>query len=355
MPPAPPTQENKNATGRIDDMTVVITGATAGVGRATARAFAQRGATVALLARGEDGLEAAAKDVETAGGRAEAIVCDVSDADAVEQAADRAEHVLGPIDVWVNNAMVSVFAPVADLTAEEIRRVTAVTYLGHVHGTLAALARMRARNRGTIVQVSSALAHRAIPLQAAYCGAKHAIKGFSESLRCELLHDHSGVRVTRVDLPAINTPQFDWVRNRLPGRPRPAGRIYQPEVAADAIVWASERAPRELHVGITTAAVLAANRVAPGLLDRYLATVAWDGQQTDEPADPDAPDNLFDALPGARDAHGRFDAEAHTTSWLLAARTALGHGGQRRASPRQHAPAASGERVKHLSSERQFR
>jgi NAD(P)-dependent dehydrogenase (short-subunit alcohol dehydrogenase family) len=252
-----------------------------------------------------------------------ALECDVADADAVASAADTVEHELGPIDVWVNNAMVSVFSPVAELTAAEIRRVTDVTYLGCVHGTLAALARMRARGQGTIVQVSSALAHRAIPLQAAYCGAKHAIKGFSESLRCELLHDRSPVHVARVDLPAINTPQFDWVRSRLPGRPRPAGRIYQPEVAAQAILWAADHAPRELHVGATTAVVVAANRIVPGLLDRYLARAAWDGQQEDHPADPDRRDNLLQPLPGDWGARGRFDAEAHETSWQLAVRTAV--------------------------------
>jgi short-subunit dehydrogenase len=304
-------------------MTVVITGASAGVGRATARVFGRRGASVALIARGTDGLEAAAEEVHAAGGRASVIVCDVSDADAVEQAAEQAETDLGPIAVWVNNAMVSVFSPVAELTADEVRRVTEVTYLGYVHGTLAALARMRSRDEGTIVQVSSALAHRSIPLQAAYCGAKHAIKGFSESLRCELLHDRSGVHVTRVDLPALNTPQFDWVRNRLPGRSRPAGRIYQPELAADAIAWAADHAPRELHVGVTTAAVLAANRVAPSLVDRFLAVAAWDGQHTGEAAGLGTPDNLVEPLPGDRGSRGRFDHEAHSTSWQLTAQLAL--------------------------------
>jgi NADP-dependent 3-hydroxy acid dehydrogenase YdfG len=303
---------------------VVVTGASAGVGRATARAFAARGASVAMLARGSDGLDAAAKDVDAAGGRALALTTDVADADAVEDAGARVESELGPIDVWVNNAMVSVFAPVAELTADEVRRVTDVTYLGCVHGTLTSLRRMRARDRGTIVQVGSALAHRAIPLQAAYCGAKHAIAGFSESLRCELLHDRSGVRVTQVQLPAVNTPQFDWVRTRLPGRPRPVPPIFQPEVAARAVVWASEHAPRELKVGWPTVQAIYGNRVAPGLLDRYLAATGYESQQSNEPVDPDRIDNLFGPRAGDHGAHGRFDRDARATSWQLTARLAAG-------------------------------
>ena len=243
--------------------TVVVTGASAGVGRATARAFARQGAPVALLARDRDGLEAAAKDVEADGGTALVLPLDVADADAVDRAADAIEAEFGPIDIWVNNAMVSVFSPVHELAAEEVRRVTEVTYLGTVHGTLSALRRMHPRDRGTIVQVSSALAHRSIPLQAPYCGAKHAIEGFTDSLRCELLHDRSGVRVTSVQLPALNTPQFEWVRTRLPGHPQPVPPIYQPEVAADAIVWAAEHAPRTLKVGMSTVLAIYANRVAP--------------------------------------------------------------------------------------------
>ena len=304
--------------------TVVITGASAGVGRAVARAFAERHASVALLARGADGLDAAAKDVDAAGGRALSIPVDVADAEAVELAAESVERELGPIDVWVNNAMVSVFSPVHELTADEVRRVTEVTYLGTVYGTLAALRRMRPRNRGTIVQVGSALAHRAIPLQAAYCAAKHATEGFTESLRCELLHDHSAVRVTMVQLPAVNTPQFGWVRTRLPGHPRPVPPIYQPEVAATAILWAAEHAPKELSVGRSTALALLANRVSAGLLDRYLARAGYAAQQLDEPVDPDRPDNLWTPVGGDHGAHGRFDRHALAHSWQLTARTALG-------------------------------
>src|SRR2546423_1543958 len=231
---------------------VVITGASAGVGRATVRAFARQGADIGLLARGTDSLDAARIEVERAGGRALVLPTDVADADRVEAAAARVERDLGPIDIWVNNAMVSVFSPVKELEAAEVRRVTEVTYLGVVYGTLAALRRMLPRDRGVIVQVGSALAYRGIPLQAAYCGAKHAIQGFTESLRCELLHDKSKVRVTMVQLPAMNTPQFDWVKSRLPRKPQPVPPIYAPEIAAGAIVWAASERRRELSVGITT-------------------------------------------------------------------------------------------------------
>jgi short-subunit dehydrogenase len=303
---------------------VAVTGASAGVGRATVRAFAQRGASIALMARGRDGLEAAAKDVEAEGGRALILPLDVAEADAVEAAAAATEAELGAIDVWVNNAMVSVFSPVHELSAAEVRRVTEVTYLGYVHGTLSALGRMRGRDRGTIVQVGSALAHRAIPLQAAYCAAKHAVEGFTESLRCELLHERSGVRVTMVQLPALNTPQFGWVRARLPGHPQPVAPIYQPEVAAHAVVWAADHAPKELSVGSSTALALLANRIAPGLLDRYLARTGYQSQQLDEPVDRDRPDNLWEPVGGDHGAHGRFDDRAHRGSWQLDARTALG-------------------------------
>ena len=304
--------------------TVVVTGASAGVGRATARAFACRGASLALLARDRDGLDAAVREVETAGGRAIAILLDVADADAVEGAADAIEADLGPIDIWVNNAMVSVFSPVCELAADEVRRVTEVTYLGSVHGTLSALRRMLPRDRGTIVQVSSALAYRSIPLQAAYCGAKHAIEGFNDSLRCELLHGRSGVRVTSVQLPALNTPQFEWVRTRLPGHPQPVPPIYQPEVAADAIVWAASHAPRDLKVGISTVFAIYANRLAPGLLDRYLAMTGYESQQLEEPVETTRPDNLFEPVGRGYGAHGRFDELAHARSWQLAVRIALG-------------------------------
>ena len=300
---------------------VVITGASAGVGRATVRRLAGPGLAVALIARGRDGLDATAKEVEAAGGRALVLPLDVADADAVDAAAERVEDELGPIDVWVNNAMLSVFSPVAELTAAEVRRVTEVTYLGYVHGTLAALRRMRPRDRGTIVQVGSALAYRAIPLQAAYCGAKHAMKGFTESLRCELLHDRSNVRVTMVQLPAVNTPQFDWVRSRLPGRPRPVPPIYQPEVAAAAVAWAAVHAPREIKVGASTLLAVYATRVVPGLVDRYLARTGWKSQQTSEPAEAHRPDNLDRPLPGDHGAHGRFDRRAHDRSRQLVVRT----------------------------------
>src|SRR5438876_8742284 len=260
---------------------VVVTGASAGVGRAAVRAFARLGADIGLLARGTDGLESARREVEAAGGRALVLPTDVADCDQVESAAERTERELGPIDVWVNNAMVSVFSPVKELQADEVKRVTEVTYLGVVYGTLAALRRMLPRNHGAIVQVGSALAYRGIPLQAAYCGAKHAIQGFTESLRCELLHDNSRVHVVMVQLPAMNTPQFDWVKSRLPREPQPVPPIYQPEIAADAIVWAATHRRRELSVGGTTVAAIWSNKVASGLLDRYIAKTGYDSQQKD--------------------------------------------------------------------------
>jgi NAD(P)-dependent dehydrogenase (short-subunit alcohol dehydrogenase family) len=291
-------------------LVVVVTGASAGVGRAVARRFAENGALIALIARGRDGLEAAKRDVEERGGRAIVIEADVADAAAMENAAARTEAELGPIDVWVNNAMVSVLSPVKEMTADEFRRVTEVTYLGVVYGTLAALERMLPRDRGVIVQVGSTLAYRGIPLQSAYCAAKHAIQGFHESLRCELLHDRSGVSVTMVHLPAINTPQFRWVRSRMPRKSQPFGTIYQPEVAAEAIVWASEHPRRELNVGAGTTRAVIANSFIPGVLDHYLGRIGYDGQQGDEPETPGRRDNLFEPLPGDAGAHGVFDDRA---------------------------------------------
>lgn len=297
--------------------TIVVTGASAGVGRATVRRFAERGARIGLIARGRDRLEATRREVEALGGRALVLPADVADADAIEHAALRVEAELGPIDVWVNNAMASVFSPVKEMTADEFRRVTAVTYLGYVYGTLSALRRMLPRDRGMIVQVGSALAYRGIPLQAAYCGAKHAIQGFTESLRSELLHDGSGVRICMVQLPALNTPQFGWVKSRMPMKAQPVPPVFQPEVAADAIVFAATHRRSEMLVGFPTVKAVYGDRVAPRLLDRYLASYGIDSQQTDEPADPDRPHNLWEPVAGDYAAHGTFDGVARNRSWQL--------------------------------------
>jgi short-subunit dehydrogenase len=314
----------------VAERVVVVTGASAGVGRATARAFARRGDTLALLARGGEGLEAARKDVEAEGGDGIAIPLDVADAGQVLDAATRIERELGPIDVWVNNAIVTVFAPFRMISAEEFRQVTDVTYLGTVHGTQAALRSMLPRDEGTIVQVGSALAYRGIPLQSAYCGAKHAIQGFSESLRSELMHERRKVHVTMVQLPALNTPQFDWSRSRMPRRAQPVPPIYQPEVAAGAIVWASEHRRREVYVGAPTVATIIADKIAPGLLDRYLGRTGFDAQQTDEPEEAGRPDNLFAPIEGDAGAHGRFDRRAARRSpqlWATTHRTSVAAGG----------------------------
>ena len=293
---------------------VVITGASAGIGRATARAFAARGARLGLIARNREALDAARAEVEARGGEAVVVVADVADAAAVEQAAQAVEDAFGPIDVWINNAMASVLGPIKDIPPEEFRRVTEVTYLGVVHGTQAALRRMLPRDRGVIIQVGSTLAYRGIPLQAPYCAAKHAVQGFHDALLSELLHDGSNVRTTMVNLPAVNTPQFRWIRNHMPRKAQPFGTIFEPEVAARAIVWASEHPRRELNVGGGTTQAIVANAFAPGALDHYLARVGFDNQQGNEPEDPSRPDNLFAPVPGDAGAHGVFTDQARANS-----------------------------------------
>jgi len=293
---------------------VVITGGSAGVGRATARAFAERGARVGVIARGTDRLEAVRREVEAAGAAASVQAADVADAEAVERAAEAIERELGPVDVWINCAMAAVLAPVKETSAPDFRRVTEVTYLGCVHGTLAALHRMLPRDEGVIVQVGSALAYRAIPLQATYCAAKHAARAFSDSLRVELLHEGSAVKVTTVHLPGLNTPQFDWVRTTLPRAPRPVAPVFDPEVAADAILWAADHPKREHWVAGSTLMTIAGNKLAPGIVDRYLARTGYDGQQDEQLVGGDRRDYLWEALPGDPGAHGRFDEEAHARS-----------------------------------------
>lgn len=295
---------------KVRDKVVVITGASAGVGRATARLFAQRGAHLGLVARGKDGLEGAGKEVEAAGRKALVIPTDVADPEQVESAVAQVESELGPIDIWINNAMASVFSPIKEMTPEDYKRVTDVTYLGYVYGTLAALRRMQPRDRGVIVQVGSALAFRGIPLQSAYCAAKHAVDGFTESLRSELIHDHSRVHVTMVHLPATNTPQFSWVKTRLPRQPQPVPPIYQPEVAAKAILHAATHLRRELWLGTPTWLTILGNRLVPGYIDRYLAETGYESQQYDGPVEPDRKNNLWEPVPGDHGAHGDFDIRA---------------------------------------------
>lgn len=290
--------------------TVVVTGASAGLGRAIVREFAKKGANLGLIARGRDGLEGAKKEVESMGGKALMLETDVSDADQVEAAAKQVEERFGSIDVWINNAMVSVFSEFKKIKPEEFKRVTEVTYLGQVYGTMAALKRMLPHDKGTIILVGSALAYRGIPLQSAYCGAKHGIHGFFESLRSELIHDKSHVQLSMIQMPAMNTTQFGFVRNKLPNKPRPMGTIYEPEIAAKAIVYAATNPPREMNVGYTTLETILGNKFFPGYLDNYLARKGYSGQQTNQPADPDEKDNLWEPLPGDHGAHGTFEARS---------------------------------------------
>lgn len=293
----------------------VVTGAGAGVGRATAREFARQGYDVGLIGRDMDRLEAAAREVRTFGCQAFTVSADVADAEAVDAAADAVERALGPIEAWVNNAMATVYAPVLKTSAEDVKRGTEVSYLGTVYGTVAALKRMSLRDRGIIINVGSALAYRSIPLQAVYCGAKAAVRGFTDTLRTELVHDRSRVRVSMVHLPAINTPQFDWAMNHTGWKPKPVAPVYQPEVAARAIVFAARHPRREVWVGYPTILAILGNRIAPGLLDRYLGWTGYKAQLTGKRERSDATGNLYEAVPGPVAAHGRFDVGARDTQW----------------------------------------
>ena len=337
---------------------VVITGASAGVGRATVREFAKRGARIGLIARGRDGLEAARREVESVGGKALVLPTDVAVCDQVEAAAEKVEKKLGPIDIWINNAMTSVFSPIKEMTGAEFERVTQVTYLGYVYGTLAALRRMLPRDSGAIVHVGSALAYRSIPLQAAYCASKHAVLGFFASLRTELFHDHSRVRTTMVQMPALNTPQFGWVKSNLPRKAQPVPPIYQPEVAARAIYYAAHHpGRREYYPAWSAVEAIFGNKVAPSFADHYLARTGYESQQYDGRENLNRPNNLWAPLPGDHGAHGAFDARARGHSaelwaethweWLAAAAlgaisAAAGRAWLRRTSiePRQYRRAA---------------
>ncbi len=298
---------------------VVVTGASAGLGRAIAHEFAKHGARIGMIARGKEGLRDAKHECEALGGQAIVLPLDVADPDAIEQAAAEVERKWGRIDVWVNNAMASVFSPVKQMRPEEYKRVTEVTYLGYVYGTMAALRRMSRQDRGHIVQVGSALAYRSIPLQSAYCASKHAIVGFTDSLRCELHHDNSNIKLTCVHMPALNTTQFDWVLNRLPRKPQPVPPIFQPEVGARAVYYAAHHDRREMWVGMPTVMAIVGQKFIPGLLDRYLGRTGYDSQQYDGAADPNQPNNIWKPVRGAHRTHGDFDARAHSTSqqqWL---------------------------------------
>jgi NAD(P)-dependent dehydrogenase (short-subunit alcohol dehydrogenase family) len=305
---------------------VVVTGASAGVGRAIVRAFARRGASIGLLARGQEGLEGAREDAERLGGKALVIPTDVADPEQIEQAARRVEETFGPIDIWINDAMESVFAPFTEITPEEFQRVTEVSYLGFVYGTMTALRRMQPRDRGTIIQIGSALAYRSIPLQSAYCGAKHGIKGFTDSIRCELSHQKSKVKITMLQLPAVNTPQFNWVKSRLPRKAQPVPPIYQPELIGHAATWVTDHHRRELFIGLSTVITIQGNKFFPALGDWYLGRTGYQSQQTDEPADPNRPDNIWQPVDDQRDygAHGRFDEQARRYSWQFWADTHIG-------------------------------
>jgi NAD(P)-dependent dehydrogenase (short-subunit alcohol dehydrogenase family) len=309
-----PASASASASSRRRRPVVVVAGASAGVGRASAIEFARRGWRVALLARGEDGLEGARRDVQACGGEALVVPTDVAHAEQVEAAAERVEQAWGPIDVWVHDAMATLFAPALEIAPADFRRATEVTYLGGVWGVLAALRRMQPRGRGTIVVVGSALAYRSIPLQAPYCGAKSALRGFVDALRCELAHERSRVHLTMVQLSAFNTPQFDWARTTLARRPRPMGKVFQPELAARAVYFAATHRRREVWVGWPAVQAILGQRVIPGWLDRWLGRTAFAGQQTDEPLPPGRRDNLYEPVPGDHGAHGRFDDEAHATS-----------------------------------------
>ena len=319
----------KDVMGEASAEVVIVTGATAGVGRAVVREFAKRKAHIGLIARDEQRLESAKREVEDQGGKALTLSVDVADAQAVERAAEMFSSAFGPPDVWVNNAMTTVFAPITAIRAEEYKRATEVTYLGCVYGSMAALKRMLPRNHGVIIQVGSALAYRSIPLQAPYCGAKHAIVGFTDSLRCELIHQKSKVRVCMVHLPAMNTPQFSWCETRLPRHPQPVPPIFEPEVGAEAIYWAAHHKRREVFVGGPTVEAIYGQKFAPGFADWYLGTHGYASQQTSEPVSADRPDNLFGPVPGDYAAHGIFGEEAKAFSfqnWTNLHRASIGLG-----------------------------